>query len=489
MEFTAPVFLYLFLPAVLVGYHVVPRLLPGRELRHAVASAFLFAASVFVYVWGCVADDWRFVFVLLGSMLANYAFARLAESRPRAAAWYAVGFCLGILLWFKVGNFLAVNLSELWVVIGGESFATQRNGRMPMAVSFFTFQALSYVLDVCRKDIPAERNVLQFGLYVFLFPHLFAGPIVRYADLAGQLRERPVGLDRFAEGCRRLIVGLAKKLLLADTFAEVADAAFRTPAGDLSASAAWLGVVCYALQIYFDFGGYTDMAVGLGKLFGFDFAENFRHPYSAASVTDFWRRWHLSLSTWFRDYLYIPLGGNRGGRWKTYRNLLVVFLLCGLWHGAAWTFVLWGLMHGGFLILERAGFGTMLERMWAPMRHLYTLLSVTAAWVLFRATGLEQAAGVYAAMLGFTGGTTVAADLWNPKLLVALPVGVLACLPVVPWLLAKKDGLTKRMTELQAALVEAVAAPVGVLALAALLVAVSVQVVATTYSPFIYIKF
>lgn len=488
MGFTSPEFLYLFLPAVLVGYHVVPLLVPGRGTRHVFASAFLFAASVFVYLWGCLADDWRFVLVLLGSMFANYAFARLAESRPRAAAWLAVGFNLGLLGWFKFAGFLAVNASAVGELFGFAPFSAP-NVRLPLGVSFFTFQALSYVLDVCRKEIPAERSVLRFGLYVFLFPHLFAGPIVRYADLAGQLRDRPVGLDRFAEGCRRLIVGLAKKLLLADTFAEVADAAFKTPTGDLSASAAWLGVVCYSLQIYFDFSGYTDMAIGLGKLFGFDFAENFRHPYTAASVTDFWRRWHLSLSSWFRDYLYIPLGGNRGGRWKTYRNLLVVFLLCGLWHGAAWTFVLWGLMHGAFLIVERAGFGTVLERTWAPLRHAYTLLAVMAAWVLFRANGTEQAAGMYSAMLGLTGGSTVAADLWNPKLLLALPVGVLACLPVVPWLLAKKDALTKRMTELQTAAVEAATAPVGVLAMAALMVAVSVQLAATTYTPFIYFKF
>ena len=486
MEFPSPVFLYLFLPIALVGYHLAPLLVPGRA-RHSVSSGFLFAASVFFYAWG-VREDFRFVYLLLGSMLANYAFARLGERFPRPAILLAVGFNLGVLVWFKFANFLTANLSELWVTTGGQSFALAKV-HLPLAVSFFTFQAVSYVIDVCRRDIPAERNLLRFGLYVFLFPHLLAGPIVRYADLAGQLRHRPVGLDRFADGCRRLIVGLAKKLLLADTFAEVADAAFNTPANELSASAAWLGVTCYALQIYFDFGGYTDMAIGLGKLFGFDFAENFKHPYSAASVTDFWRRWHISLSTWFRDYLYIPLGGNRGGRWKTYRNLLVVFLLCGLWHGAAWTFVLWGLMHGGFLILERAGFGIVLEKAWAPLRHAYTLLAVLAAWVLFRSSGVEQAAGMYSAMLGLTGGTTVAADIWNPKLLVALPVGLLACLPVVPWLLAKKDSLTKRLPELQAAVLEAVAQPVGVLALAALLVGISVQVVASSYTPFIYFKF
>ncbi len=266
----------------------------------------------------------------------------------------AVVFNFGLLGYFKYAGFVCRNLSPLWEELGGRAFSAG-DVHLPIGISFFSFQAMSYVIDVYRRDVPADRNFLRFGLYVFLFPHLIAGPIVRYRDIAGQLKQRPASLDQFAEGVRRLVAGLGKKLLIADTLAVTADAAFQVPPGELSLAAAWLGLVCYSLQIYFDFSGYSDMAIGLGKLFGFDFLENFRHPYAASSITDFWRRWHISLSSWFRDYVYIPLGGNRVGPFATYRNLLIVFLLCGLWHGANWTFLIWGLWHGLFLVGERLG--------------------------------------------------------------------------------------------------------------------------------------
>jgi alginate O-acetyltransferase complex protein AlgI len=432
--FNSQVFLYLFLPAVLAGYYVVPVLLrlrgsPGRTFL----NALLFAASVLFYAWG----EREFVAVLLGSLAVNYAWANAIErdhrrgrsgKLPLAAA---IVFDLGLLVGFKYTPFLAANLSAASEFLGGSSIPVPEV-HLPIGVSFFTFQAMSYVLDVSRREVPAQRNFLLFGLYVFLFPHLIAGPIVRYRDIADQLAGRRPSLDQFAAGVRRLSAGLAKKVLLADTFAKVVDDVFKMPAHELTTSAAWLGAGCYALQIYFDFSGYSDMAIGLGKLFGFDFLENFDHPYAAKSVTEFWRRWHISLSSWFRDYVYIPLGGNRGGPRATYRNLLIVFVLCGLWHGANWTFLLWGVYHGAFLILERLGLGKLLEQTPRPARHAYTLLAVTAGWVLFRAQTLPQAGAILAAMFGFADGTYVAGDFLTNQLLVALAIGVPASGRVSP---------------------------------------------------------
>jgi alginate O-acetyltransferase complex protein AlgI len=486
--FHSPTFLFLFLPLVLVGYHLVPAVCRHwNGPRATVQNLLLFAASLFFYAWG----EQFGVVVLLGSLTANYLLAAWAERFPRAVSIAAVVGNLAVLVWFKYAGFVTYNLSLAWESIGGSPFAVTppTSQHVLLAISFFTFQAMSYVLDVARGRVPAERSFLRFGVYVFLFPHLIAGPIVRYADIAAQLGERPVGVERFATGVRRLAVGLAKKLLLADTFAGVANEAFGTPPGELTAAAAWLGVACFTLQIYFDFSGYSDMAIGLAKMVGFDFRENFLHPYSAASVTDFWRRWHVSLSTWFRDYLYVPLGGNRHGAWRTYRNLLVVFVLCGLWHGANWTFLVWGLIHGGFLVVERIGFGAVLERSWPPLRHAYTLLVVMLGWVFFRAESLPQAVGVLTAMAGLTQGTTVADDLWRSKLAVAFPVGVIACLPVLPWLLTKRDEWVTKVGDAKAAAIEAALIPVGTAAVAVLYVGAAVQMVAGTHSPFIYFRF
>jgi alginate O-acetyltransferase complex protein AlgI len=473
VPFQSPTFLFLFLPLVLVGYHAAPA--RARNL-------LLYAASVFFYVWGEKFD----AIVLLISLMVNYLFGLAAERWARPTAVLAVVANLGVLVWFKYAAFLAANASAVWVWLGGSPLVPPPDPDRPphllLAISFFTFQAMSYVLDVARGQVPAERNVIRFGLYVFLFPHLIAGPIVRYADLAGQLRTRPVGVERFATGVRRLAIGLGKKLLLADSFAQTANEVFRTAPADLSAGAAWLGVACFSLQIYFDFSGYSDMAIGLAKLFGFDFQENFRHPYTAASVTDFWRRWHISLSTWFRDYLYIPLGGSRGGPLATYRNLLVVFVLCGLWHGANWTFLVWGLIHGGFLVVERLGFGAVLDRLWPPLRHAYTLLAVMIGWVFFRAESMPQAVGLLRAMTGWTDGATIAADVWRAKLWVALPVGLVACLPVLPWIVAWRDRV-------HAAWAEAVLGSAGTAAVGLLFIGAAMQAVGGTFSPFLYFNF
>jgi alginate O-acetyltransferase complex protein AlgI len=472
--FNSQVFLYLFLPAVLAGYHLAPWALR----RGGPANAFLFAASVAFYAWG----EGRFVGVLLGSLAVNYAAARLiaaAHDRDRSGKGVlvaAVLFDLGLLVGFKYTPFLAANLSAAWQWLGGSPFAVP-DTHLPIGVSFFTFQAISYVLDVHRREVPAERGFVRFGLYVFLFPHLIAGPIVRYRDLAGPLADRTVDAGLFASGVRRFVAGLAKKALLADTLAVAADAVFKLPPGDLSPSAAWLGMLAYTLQIYFDFSGYSDMAIGLGRMFGFRFAENFRHPYAAASVTEFWRRWHVSLSSWFRDYVYVPLGGNRGGRWRTYRNLLVVFLLCGVWHGANWTFVAWGLWHGLFLVAERAGLGSLLDRLPPPARHAYTLLAVLVGWAIFRSETLPQAGAVVAALGGFAGGSWVAADFLTGQVLTALLVGSVASLPVVPWL--RERWADRPLWE----------PAVGLAAVSVLLPASAVWLAGNTFAGFIYFRF
>ena len=481
MYFNSPVFLYAFLALVLLVYHGVPAILNlrGRVLT-LFTNLFLFTASLFFYAWG----ELGYVLVLYGSLWANYGFALAAawlQARQRstgALAIAAVAVNLLLLIRYKYAAFL---LGEL---LGFD--VSGMGNHLPIGISFFTFQAISYVLDVCRKDIPAERNVLKFGLYVFLFPHLIAGPIVRYRDIAEQLTIRPVGLERFATGVRRLGIGLAKKLLLADTFAEAAEAAFGTALGrvspdELTMAAAWLGVLCYSLQIYFDFSGYSDMAIGLGKMFGFDFLENFRYPYIAQSITEFWRRWHISLSSWFRDYVYVPLGGNRSGAWATYRNLLIVFALCGIWHGANWTFLLWGLFHGSFLILERLGLGRVLMAVPRLLRHAYTLLVAACGWVLFRADDLAHAGGIFRAMARFDGGTQVLADVWNPRLGYALPIALAACLPVVP--------ATQRFLSMRGEWWHTLAGLCGTLGIAVCYLGASMQMAAKTYSPFIYFRF
>lgn len=450
MYFQSPTFLHVFLPLVLLGYYLVP------AARTTLRNALLFGASVFFYTWG----EREFVRVLLGSLVVNYVLAHRMERNSYRKLWLIIAVLgnLALLGWLKYAGFFAS-------IVGLPS----PNNHLPIGVSFFTFQAISYIVDVYRRDVPAERSFLRFGLYVFLFPHLIAGPIVRYADLAASLANRDHNLDRFADGVRRFTMGLAKKMLLADTLAVVVDLIFKIPSHDLAPSAAWVGMLCYSLQIYFDFSGYSDMAIGLGKMFGFEFAENFRYPYAATSVTDFWRRWHISLSSWFRDYVYIPLGGSRGGAFGTYRNLLIVFVLCGLWHGANWTFLIWGIWHGAFLILERL---VPVSKAPSMIGRAVTLLAVLLGWVFFRAQSLDQAAGIFRAMFGLTDGSYIAGDVLTHAAGLALAIGTIICFPVWPWIQSRWK-----------------AGPFGVLFLAALLVLAAAAIAGNTYSAFIYFRF
>ncbi len=354
MAFSSVVFVCVFLPAVCILNGLI-RGVRGR-------NALLAAASLLFYAFG----DPAHLLLLLGSVLCNYIAGLLAARQGkwgRLFLWLAVAANLGVLAFYKYLGFLAENLSLLLgVPLPVPAVA------LPLGISFFTFQGLSYVIDVSRDKSIVTRRFFDLLLYICLFPRLVAGPILKYRDVAGELHSRTVTLDGTARGVRRFILGLTKKLLLSDTAAGMVNAVFALEAGQLDFRLAWLGAVGYALQIYFDFSGYSDMAIGLGWIFGFHFGENFRYPYAAASVKEFWRRWHISLSTWFRDYLYIPLGGSRRGRLRTCINKLTVFFCTGLWHGASWTYVVWGLWHGAFLAAEdrfRPGGQTGQSGVWA----------------------------------------------------------------------------------------------------------------------------
>src|ERR1700722_4779741 len=339
MVFSSPIFLFLFLPIVLAGC-----LLPSLRLR----NLWLLIFSILFYAWGEVG----FVGLMLGSTLINYFLGRWVEKetderRRRWAVGVAIALNLGLLGIFKYTNFAVHNLNAILGMLGAKPVVV-RDVRLPIGISFFTFHAISYVMDIYRRKWTSAKNPADVALYIFFFPQLIAGPILRWNAIAPQIANRQQTIDRFAKGIRRFAEGLAKKVIIANAVAVPADAIFGLSANwhDLTMATAWVGAICYMLQIYFDFSGYSDMAIGLGMMFGFEFMENFNYPYVAQSIRDFWRCWHISLSSWFRDYLYIPLGGNRCSSPRNYLNLVVVFLLCGLWHGASWTFVIWGLYHG-----------------------------------------------------------------------------------------------------------------------------------------------
>ncbi len=392
MLFSSPIFLFYFLPLVIIGYYLV-----GKRLK----NVFLFISSLVFFAWGGVS----YSVLLIASIIMNYFFGRVVGKTPgsnNSKRWLivGVGFNLLLLVVFKYANFLIVNLNLLYDFLNIPKIQNQSIA-LPIGISFYTFQSLSYLIDIYRRKTPVQKNILHLGLYISLFPQLIAGPIVRYIDIANQLDNRQLSFGKFSYGVQRFLAGLGKKVLIANNFAYVADNIFALSPTELSMEMAWLGIISYTLQIYFDFSGYSDMAIGLGSIFGFKIPENFNFPYIARSIKDFWRRWHISLSTWFRDYLYISLGGNRKGGIRTYINLLIVFFLTGLWHGASWNFVAWGMLHGLFLVLERIGGDKILNRLWKPVQHFYSLFIVVMAWVLFRAVDFQYAWGYYGAMFGF----------------------------------------------------------------------------------------
>jgi alginate O-acetyltransferase complex protein AlgI len=483
MNFSSPLFLFLFLPLVLTVYHV----LPGIKSR----NHWLLLASLIFYAWGEI----EFTLLLVASTFLNYGLGlwvdRAQGMRSRKLAVVAaVVINIGLLAFFKYCNLVVslVNSVRAWV---GASPGPATHIALPIGISFFTFHALSYILDVYRGKWKAARDPRQVALYIFFFPQLVAGPILRWSGIAPQLLQRTVSREGFAEGVRRFAGGLAKKVLIANTLAVPADQIFALSGAELSTADAWLGIVCYTLQIYFDFSGYSDMAVGLGKMFGFKFLENFEFPYIAQSVREFWRRWHISLSTWFRDYLYIPLGGNRGSEFRTHLNLLLVFFLCGLWHGASLTFVAWGLYHGAFLILERTRWGTLQAKLPQSLRHGYTLLAVMLGWVVFRADTFAGAQRFFLALFGLSGATAPqpCAGYMTAPVLTALLLGVLFAGPLWGRLkLAGANLVQSAPASSRWFLQTAGVALESSLALT-LLVLSAAWLASGTYNPFIYYRF
>ncbi|MBO5521227.1 MAG: MBOAT family protein [Eubacterium sp.] len=469
MLFSSMIFLWVFLPIVLILYYAVP----GDRIKNIV----LLAASLVFYAWG----EPVYILLMLLVVGINYVFGMILSVRKEK--WIlALGVAanLAVLGYYKYFDFGVSILNR----IAGRDIAAYRSIGLPLGISFFTFQALSYMVDVYRGDNAAQKNYFRLLLYVSLFPQLVAGPIVKYHDVEQQLAGRTYSWEKEAEGVRRFIYGLAKKVLLSNTLALYADSMFNADLHAFSSGALWVAALLYTFQIYFDFSGYSDMAIGLGKLFGFDFKENFRYPYVSGSVREFWRRWHISLSTWFKEYVYIPLGGNRKGSWRTYRNLLIVFFTTGLWHGASTNFIVWGLYHGFFLILERAFLGKWLDRSKAGniVGHVYTAVVVILGWVIFRIEGgMHNVLFCLRKMLSFSGGQYALTDVVGPKVAVLLLLAFLLSGPL--------QSVCKRKVQSWQKTSPAAVFRTETVLLFCLLFLCFMMLVSDTYNPFIYFRF
>ncbi len=371
MVFSSLVFLFSFLPIILLFYYITPQ---------KTKNIILLIASLIFYAWG----EPVYILLMIFSSIVDYIHGLLIEKfrdneyKAKLVVLSSVIINLGLLSFFKYGDFFIENINT----IIGTSF-NSLDLPLPIGISFYTFQTMSYTIDVYRKQAPMQKSPIALATYVTLFPQLIAGPIVRYQTIAEQINERKESIDQFAEGVKRFIVGLGKKVLLANNIGLLWNEIQSINISDLTVLTAWLGIIGFSFQIYFDFSGYSDMAIGLGKMFGFDFLENFNYPYISQSITEFWRRWHISLGTWFKDYVYIPLGGNRVSKRRTYLNLFIVWLLTGFWHGASWNFVLWGLYFGVIIAIEKAGLLKRLEGLYKPIRHIYVVVLLIIGWVLF----------------------------------------------------------------------------------------------------------
>jgi alginate O-acetyltransferase complex protein AlgI len=468
--FPSIAFLFYFLPVFFLVYAIAP----GIVAKNLV----LLLASLLFYAWG----EPRFVVLLVLQIVLNYAAALAIDASSkrlrRLATAAGLAANLALLAVFKYADFAV----ETFDTATGAGLAPSGIA-LPLGISFFTFHAMSYLIDVHRGGVPASRSLLSIAVYIAMFPQLVAGPIVRYHTIARRLTARRMTLGRASAGLRIFVIGLAQKVLIADEVARIADTVFDKAAGPGLAEA-WLGLGAYTLQIYFDFAGYSNMAIGLGLALGFAFPRNFNLPYTARSIADFWRRWHISLSGWLRDYLYVPLGGSRGSLAETYRNLCLVFVLCGLWHGAKWTFVVWGVHHGVFLVAERAGLSRVLARAPAALARLYALLAVMAGWVWFRADDLGHALQLFASLAGLHGwgGLSFSTKaLLQPLTLSVLVIGAL--LATVRFDVAR--GL-RRLPTAAARLAWALGDTAAVASFFALSV---LSVAAGSYSPFLYFRF
>lgn len=475
MVFSSITFLYFFFPLVVVLSTLVRSFTRDKKNFVWINSLLLFFSLVF-YAWG----EPLYVFLMIFSIAINFKFGleidrEENEQRKKAFMTIAVVINLALLGVFKyAGMFVdfynAIVPFEGWILPDPQL-------QLPIGISFFTFQAMSYLIDVYRKETQVQTSVFRLGLYISFFPQLIAGPIVRYHDIAQQLEDREITNENRFKGLVRFATGLGKKVLIANTMAAVADDIFTMPLTEISTPLAWLGTIAYTLQIYFDFSGYSDMAIGLGRIFGFKFLENFNYPYIAKGIQDFWRRWHISLSSWFRDYLYIPLGGNKKGKYRTYINQFIVFFLCGLWHGASWTFVFWGVYHGLFLTLEKMKLNE-LQKSWPKfLVHIYTLVVVMIGWVFFRSESFGQSLTFIGALFGF--GAEIKPIIWkylgDPEFLLFFVFAIIGATPLLSKLFLRQKGTRSDVMKVVYTLFTAF---LSVMYLSA-----------GTYNPFIYFRF
>ncbi|MGL6104546.1 MBOAT family O-acyltransferase [Romboutsia sp.] len=473
MVFSSLVFLFVFFPMILTLYY-----LSNNKYK----NYLLLAASLFFYAWG----EATYVIIMLISILANYICGLMvkednSQKLRKIGLIIAILFNVGMLGVFKYTGFFVTNLN---MVLNTHIPVPQIV--LPLGISFFTFQAMSYVIDVYRHDAKVQRNLLNLALYISLFPQLVAGPIVRYQTIADQINNRTHTITKFADGVNRFIIGMGKKVIIANSLGMLADSVFATPSSDLTIISSWLGIIAYSLQIFFDFSGYSDMAIGLGKMFGFEFLENFNYPYISKSASEFWRRWHISLGSWFRDYVYFPLGGSRKGTLRTYINLFIVWFLTGFWHGADWTFIMWGLYFGLLIGLEKAFLEEkILNKVFQPIRHLYLLISVIIGWVFFRADNAVYAVDFIKVMFGMGtnplyNGQTLAYinDYWY-----TLALGIVFSMPVIKYI---KGKISSKNTKI---LNNDITYLLHSLVLTGLFFIVILSLVNSTYNPFLYFRF
>ena len=416
MLFSSLTFLLAFLPLVLVLYYVNN----NRVYRNII----LLISSLIFYSWG----EPRTIIIMIITIIVNYVMAIMIEEKEKYRKLLFIVTCIfniGILFFFKYFNFFVNDVLMLKNVT--------LNIILPIGISFYTFQILSYVIDVYKKEVVAQRSIINLGAYVTMFPQLIAGPIVRYQTIAKELTERKEHVDDIAEGLRRFIIGLGKKIIIANQMAIIADKVYLSiPLHDLNTMFAWIGTIAFALQIYYDFSGYSDMAIGLGKMFGFHFVENFNYPYIATSITDFWRRWHISLSSWFRDYVYIPLGGSRCSKARWMLNIMIVWSLTGLWHGASYNFILWGLYYGVLLMMEKLFFKKYLDKL-RGINYIITMLIVLVGWVFFNSSSVDQIIYMIRNLFGFNGSFSLIL-LNNQGILYLLPYMLIAIIGMGPWI-------------------------------------------------------
>jgi alginate O-acetyltransferase complex protein AlgI len=465
MLFSSLTFIFFFLPLLFLVY--LPQHLTWR-------NAILLLFSIFFYAWGGVSVT----ALLLVSILVNHIFAKQVLKKRKIALTLGIAFNILLLFFFKYIDFFIENL-QIIISLFDESIQLKPLGvKLPLGISFFTFQGISMLIDLYRNPRNKELKLQETALYICFFPQLIAGPILRFDTIIHQIKQRIVTWEKIHYGFQRFSIGLFKKVAIANTLGLLVETIGNHNLDTLSSGVAWLGIIAYSLQLYYDFSGYSDMAIGLGSIFGFDIPENFNFPYIAKSIQEFWRRWHISLSSWFRDYLYIPLGGNQHGKWKTYRNLLIVFFLTGFWHGAAWTFIVWGMFHGTFILLERIGFTRILSKLPQVIQHVYTLLIVLIGWVFFSQESLPEALNYIQHLFHFSIEHTLNVSYFlNYENSLFLIIGILVALP---W---------NRFSSFFTPTLRNISAPVLQVIPAFLFFYSIVLLSGSTFNPFIYFRF